>query len=162
MGRAQVAYRYSLLTNEDWGGLVENWEKDDEKREERRQRQRRRDRDPRELEEEVKLRKEVLGLMSSGQVGKAVQRVTSNGIADPRDSSVLNQLKAKFPQRRDRLPQSVPKVAPIESFKGLRESLLSQEPGKSPGSGGMRPEYLVVLGEKLEDQDISIFEKFGL
>ena len=31
VGRAQIAYRYNLLQNEDWGGLVELWERDEEK-----------------------------------------------------------------------------------------------------------------------------------
>ena len=31
-GRAQVAYRYTCLINEDWGSLVELWEKDQERR----------------------------------------------------------------------------------------------------------------------------------
>ena len=59
------------------------------------------------------------------------------------------------------MPHSVEKVAPIDSFQGLKESLLSLEAGTSPGSGGMRPEYLVVLGERLDQQSMDRLEQLG-
>ena len=56
----------------------------------------------------------------------------------------------------------MPKVAPLESFRGLRETLLALEPGTSPGSGGMRPEFLVALGERMEDEEVEVLERFGM
>ena len=53
-------------------------------------------------------------------------------------------------------------MSPIDSFQDLKESLLSLEPGKSPGSGGMRPEYLVALGERLEPEEIILLEQFSM
>ena len=100
--------------------------------------------------------------MGEGKVGKAMRRVTSHGLADPQDPSVVRQLREKFPSRQQELPASVPKVAPIESFRGLRETLLALEPGTSPGSGGMRPEYLVALGERMEDEEVEVLERFGM
>ena len=93
-----------------------------------------------------------------------MQRVTSHGLADIEDPDVLAQLKEKFPARQDVLPASVPLHTPIDSFAGLRESLLSQDAnrGSSPGSGGMRPEYLVALGERLDEREMENLEEFGL
>ena len=56
----------------------------------------------------------------------------------------------------------MPKLAPMDSFSQLREDLLSLEPGTSPGSGGCRPEYLVALGERMEDREIERLEAFSL
>ena len=57
-----------------------------------------------EVEEEVretrelnKQRKEVLGLMESGHLSKAMNRVTSHGLGDSWDPAVLEQLQLKFP-----------------------------------------------------------------
>ena len=56
-----------------------------------------------------------------------MNRVTSHGLASADDPAVRNQLQQKFPDRVDVLPDTVPKVKPIEAFGGLRESLLKQE-----------------------------------
>ena len=53
-------------------------------------------------------------------------------------------------------------MKPIESFRGLKESLLSLEPGKSAGSGGMKPEFLAALGEQLSESGLELLEQFGL
>ena len=84
-------------------------------------------------------------------------------IWDPQNT-LLAQLKEKFPARQDVLPASVPTHSPIDSFVGLRESLLSLDAnrGSSPGSGGMRPEYLVALGDRLDDREMENLEEFGL
>ena len=36
------------------------------------------------------------------------------------------------------------------------------EPGKSPGCGGMRPEYLTALGDRLDNRGLELLHKFGL
>ena len=159
VGRAQVAYRYSCLTEDDWGSLVELWERDTKRMLDRGRRVRR---EMDEKEALVKLRREVLGLFSSGQIGRGMRLVTSHGLADPQDPGVRAELQQKFPDRRYPLPDAVPKIKPIEKFRGLRESLLSLQPGTSPGSGGMRPEYLIALGERLEQTDLDLLEEFGL
>ena len=81
-GRQQVAYRYKCLTTLDWAALVAAWEKDRVAdsiwREERGRRRRERIvREDRERNEMVKLRKEVLALLESGQVSRAMGKVTS-------------------------------------------------------------------------------------
>ena len=102
----------------------------------------------------------LVSCISSGHVGRVMRRVTSHGLANAQDPAVVEQLRVKFPQRCHNLPISVPKVAAIESFGGLRESLLSLEPGTSPRSGGMRPEYLAAMGEMLEPAKVELLERF--
>ena len=41
VGRAQVAHRFNCITNDDWGGLVEAWESDVKKLQEKRRERRR-------------------------------------------------------------------------------------------------------------------------
>ena len=83
-------------------------------------------------------------------------------MADAFDQQVLEQVQAKFLPRKQDLQDSVPKTKIIDSLAFLRQTLLSLEPGTSPGSGGMRPKYHVALGERLEDSDIDLLEEFGL
>merc|ERR1711867_61898 len=136
---------------------VELWQEDEARRGGRRRRK------ERSSEEEVlALRREVLALLGEGKVGKAMRRVTSHGLADPQDPDVARQLREKFPDRQQELPASVPRVARIEAFRGLRETLLALEPGTSPGSGGLRPEFLVALGESMEDEEVEVLERLGM
>ena len=62
-----------------------------------------------EKRELVRLRREVVGLIEAGQLGKAMGRVTSYGLGNTDDPSVRHQLKVKFPARSRPLPHSVPK-----------------------------------------------------
>ena len=77
-GRKVVAKRYRLLSEGDWGGLVELWQEDEARRGGRRRRKERSSE-----EEKLALRREVLALLGDGKVGKAMRRVTSHGLADP-------------------------------------------------------------------------------
>merc|ERR1719318_311781 len=107
-------------------------------------------------------RREVLSLLQSGMVSKAMNRVTSYGVADCRDQGVQQQVKRKFPAREVPLPDQVSRHKAIDSFRDLRGSLLSLDAGISPGSGGIKNEYLVALGERMEDEGIKLLEQFGL
>ena len=157
VGRAQVAWRYNCVTSGDWGSLVEAWERDLKKeREDRKTRTRPGEKDM------TRLRRDVMGMFTKGKVGQGMRRVVSHGVADSQDEAVKAELQEKFLPRRHPMPISVKEVEPIESFRGLRESLLSLEPGKSPGCGGMRPEYLIALGDRLDDRGMMLLEKFGL
>ena len=167
VGRQQVAYRYNCLTTLNWAALVTAWEKDREKeaalREERGRSSRvRLVREDRERNELVKVRKEVLALLESGQVSRAMGRVTSNGVGDCSDPDIQRQVRDKFPQRVQPLPDKVLATRPIDSFRDLRGSLLSLDAGVSPGSGGLRNEYLVALGERLDDEGLRLLEEFAL
>ena len=116
----------------------------------------------REEREVARLRREVIGLIESGQLGKAMGRVTSFGLGDIEDPLIKQQLRDKFPQRSHPLPDSVTSINPIDSFRNLRESLLTLNHGTAPGSGGIRNEFLTVLGERMNDQQIKLLEDLGL
>ena len=164
-GRNEVASRFNAVTRQDWGTLVEFWEKDKAKvsasRERRRKRRRNEPESGREAEQE-KRRREVVALISSGQISRAMSRVTSHGVASMNDPAVLAQVAAKYPARGRPLPDKVPKGQPVEHLRGLRDSLKALLPGSAPGCGGMRPEFLKVIGEDMEEEDMLVLEEFGL
>ena len=97
-----------------------------------------------------------------GQLAKAMGRVTSFGLGDIEDPLIKQQLRDKFPPRYHPLPESVASSYPIDSFRNLRESLLTLNHGTAPGSGGIRNEFLTVLGERMTDQQIKLLEDLGL
>ena len=113
-------------------------------------------------ESTFKLRRTVVRMIESGQLGKAMTRVTSYGLGDLNLPQVKNQLSLKFPGRKQALPKAVPKINPIDHFIDLRASLLSTTSGTAPGAGGIRNEFLQALGERLEDSEIKLLEEFGL
>ena len=72
----------------------------------------------------------------------------------------MDQVRAKYPQRGRDLPESVVYGKLVENLKGPRESPLQLERGKSPGNGGLRSEYLIVLAEMMTDTQMDLFESF--
>lgn len=102
--------------------MVEAWQTDLERREERSTAQ---GRSSNQTDDTDKQRREVLGLVHSGQPGRAMRRVVSHGVADAHIPEVQAQLRQKFPDRPSTMNNAVEKVAPINSFQGLKESLLS-------------------------------------
>ena len=164
-GRVEVANRYSCVLEEDWPGLVDRWMRDKQKREEKFEaRKRRPDKKNAESEQRElsKQRRAVLSLIESGQLGKAMGRVTSFGLGDISDQALKDQLSEKFPPRQRPVQETVPNIKPIDSFKNMRRSLLSLNPGTAAGSGGLKNEYLIALGERMEESEIKLLEEFGL
>ena len=66
--------------------------------------------------------------------------LVSNGVAD------INELKEKYPERSRLLPESVMCGEALHSMSGLRDELKNLVSGKAPGCGGLRPEYLSMIG----------------
>ena len=164
-GRVEVASRYNCVLEEDWAGLIDRWERDKLKRDEKfaaRRSRPNKQSEEYEQKELAKQRRVVIGLIEAGQLGKAMGRVTSHGLGDIREQDVKDQLSEKFPPRQRPLPDTVSNIKPIDSFRNLRSSLLSLNPGTAAGSGGLRNEYLVAMGERMEDQELNLLEEFGL
>ena len=113
-------------------------------------------------DDQNKRRREVVSLIAAGQISKAMSRVTSHGLASMEDAAVLAQVAAKYPPRGRPLPAKVPKGQPVEHLRALRDRLKALLPGSSPGCGGMRPEYLRLIGEFMEEDDMVLLEDFGL
>ena len=160
--RGEVAKRFNTLGQErNWGKIVELWEVD-RGRERRRREGRPKPREEGEEEKMARLRREVVGLINQGKISKALQRVTSCGVASVEDPAVLAMLQSKYPARGKPLPARVTKGQCVDGLAGLRESLLKLEPGVSAGTGGMKAEYLITLAERLEDQGMDLLEEFGM
>ena len=68
----------------------------------------------------------------------------------------------KYPLRWEGLKERVKLGNPINNLNSLRDSLLDLKKGGSPGSGGLRAEYLITLAETLDDDKMSALESFGL
>ena len=80
--------------------------------------------------------------MSKGQVGRGARRITSNGVASTSDPWTLAALLTKYVARTREIPGSVSCSQCVDNLDGLRETILDLEPGVSPGTGGMKNEYL--------------------
>ena len=72
-------------------------------------------------------------------------------------------MATKYPERSTVFPATVVKGRTVEHLRGLRESFLkmSKRRGKAPGTGGLRGEFLQVLGELLGDEHMGMLEDFG-
>ena len=107
-------------------------------------------------------RKAALVHLSKGQVSKAVSRLTSHGVADTRNPTVMAALKSKYIARSRELPASVTMGQPVDNVAGLKDALLNLATGTSPGTGGMRPEFLTTLAEVMEEGDMTKLEDFSM
>ena len=101
-------------------------------------------------------------MLSRGQIGRAVRRICSSGVASMDDPQVRNALQDKYKPREKDLPASVTKGQCIQSLGGLRESLLGLATGVSPGFGGLRNEHLRCFAETGEEDDLKAMESFSL
>ena len=109
-----------------------------------------------------KKRETVLGLVSRGQVGRGARRIDSNGVASMDSPATMTALRSKYPDRDRLLPLTVTRGQCVDSLTGLRESWLKLERGVSPGTGGMRNEYLTILAEVWGEEEMGRMEEFGL
>ena len=71
-------------------------------------------------------------------------------------------LRSKYTRRTEEIPAYVPKGQAVDDLRGLRESLLGLEPGKAPGAGGMRPEFLICLAEVFNNEEMDLLQDFGM
>ena len=111
---------------------------------------------------EAKLRKTVLAMLSRGQIGRAVRRICSNGVASLEDPEIRAILQTKYKAREKDIPRSVTKGECLQSLGGLRESLLGLGTGVSAGFGGLRNEHLRCFAEIAEEEDMGTLETFSL
>ena len=166
-GRGMVNQRFNCLAKDkDWGKLVLLWEEDKrlaDEEEARRNRSRQAAGEDKSEEHKLDLkRRQVLKLFAKGQVSRGVDRISSRGVADIRDQNVRDQLSAKYPVRAKELPDTVRKESPVPNMAGLRETLAGLEKGVSPGTGGLRPEFLTTLAEVMNDDSMNLLESFAM
>jgi hypothetical protein len=156
-GKGQIRRRVNCLVRDDWGGLLDLLVKDCQlaKKEKRKGRQT-------ETPELEKKRRSALILLAKGPISKAAKRINSTGIANIEDPAILAQMRSKYPDRGRPLPQSVSRGQCVDNLAGLRDNLLSLKGGISPGTGGMRNEYLTCLAEIWEPDKMGLLEHFGI
>ena len=140
-GRNLVAQRFNSLVEGNWGRLVTLWESD--RKFAREIKEKRRPNSDNKQEDLERKSKSAVNLIAKGRVSKAMNRINSHGLASMLDPVVMQQVNAKYPKTGRPLPASVTRGKPAENLKGLRDSLLGLETGKSPGTGGLRSEYLI-------------------
>lgn len=163
-GRAEVAGRFRAASDDNWGFLITTLMADRVREERRRQTESRREARPAMSEEETKRqkRKVALTLLAKGQISKAVSRLTSHGVADTKDPNVMAGLRSKYVRRSRELPAMVTIGQPVDSVTGLKEELLSLGTGTSPGTGGMRGEFLTGLAEVWNEVEMAKLEDFSM
>ena len=60
------------------------------------------------------------------------------------------------------LPATASKGQIVDNLGGLKEALVALELGSVPGTGGMRPEFLVTLGKEMSEEDMGRMEEHGM
>ena len=157
-----MAGRFRTAVEDNWGFLITSLMADIAREERRKQTESRRVARPAMSEEEIKRqkRKAALTHLAKGQVSKAVSRLTSHGVADTRNPTVMSQLKSKYVRRSRELPASVTIGQPVDNVGGLKEALLSLGTGSAPGTGGMRGEFLTTLAEVMQEGEMTRLEDF--
>ena len=102
-----------------------------------------------ETEKRKDQRKVALAHLSKGEIGKAVSRLTSFGVASTKDPDVMAALRAKNMERGKELPATVVMGQPLDSLGGLQETLLNLPTAVSSGTGGLRATCLFTRLESL-------------
>ena len=85
----------------------------------------------------------------------------SNGVAPMSDPLVQQQMAAKYPARVKEIPARVLKGQAVPNFRGLRKGLDTRRRRRSAGCGGLRGEFLRVVGEQLEAEHMRLLEDWA-
>ena len=103
-----LAARFDCLLRGDWGTLLELWQADRAALVSRQGgKKSQKKEDP--AVSEAKLRKTVLAMLSRGQIGRAVRRICSNGVASLEDPEIRAILQTKYKAREKDIPRSAPR-----------------------------------------------------
>ena len=167
MGRGEIQARFAALARGDWGRLVTMWRSDLNAvmaREERRDRQQGRvmtSLQKKEMEED-RTKRQALQLIGTYEVGKAEDRMNSDGVASLTDPMVQQQMASKYPPREREIPDRVLKGQAVPILRGLRKGLQTVRRKRASGCGGLRAEFLQVIGEHMEAEHLQLLEAWGL
>ena len=148
-GIRNIKKRFDCVVNDNYEELIRLWRLDREAAE--RKKEGRRQKPPDKSAEDPKKTRQAVSLISKGYISKATNRMISNGVADINNPATKASLGEKYPPRGRPMPEFVTKGEPVESMRGLRDVFLNLKGGTAPGTGGMRPEYLVSLAETWEE-----------
>ena len=152
-GQQLVKRRFDCIVAEDYGRLIEIFKSDREvvtlKNEKRKNivSQRQGGEDP------EKKTRNAISLISRGLISKAANRMTSFGVVNINDPVSKAALKSKYPSRGRGMQTHVTKGTPVDNFNGLSGEFHNLKSGVAPGTGGMRPEFLVSLAEVWDEEN---------
>ena len=142
-----VKKRFDCIINENYGELVTLWMKDREIA--MKKKTRNRIHDP--VYDSSSKTRQAVKLISKGYISKAINRITSHGVASLRDPVSKAALQAKYPLRGRNMPEQVTKGLAVDSMMPLKEAFLTLKGGVAPGTGQLRSEFLVALAEVWEE-----------
>ena len=156
-GYQVVKRRFDCIVTDDWSRLLELFEKErlivTEKNERRRNANKSAQEDP------EKITRNAISLISHGKISKCANRLNSFGVVDINNPQARDSLKSKYPVRGRKLQSSVTKGTAVESFRTIQNALMNLKGGVAPGTGGLRPEFLLKLTEVWkEDEHQEIWE----
>ena len=155
-----IKQRFNGVINGDYGLLVQLWMKDNElakKKEERRGR-------GNTASDISKKARQAVSLISKGFISKATNRMISHGVASIDDPISKAALASKYPPRTKEMPASVTRGQCVDTMRNMRDSWLALKGGVAPGTGQLRPEFLVTLAEVWEEDSDSweMVNSFGM
>ena len=147
-GVGQIKQRFNCIVRGDYGAVVKLWLDDMKVRGEK---DRRREGGGKPSKEDEKKTRQAVSFISRGWISKAVNRMTSNGVASLENRRVKASMEAKYPDRGKEMPARVSKGQCVDTMRTLREPLLALKRGVAPGTGQLRPEFLITLAEVWEE-----------
>ena len=162
---AAVGSRFQAVVDGDWGRILDLLNADKEENRRRAQARRSLRRRLRNVQDDKEKQREmVMWRVAMGEVGKAADRIRSPGVAsmDTDSPTVQATLQSKFPDRQRPMPATVTRGQIVDNLGGLKDALLELEPGTAPGVGGMRPEFLIILGKLMSEADMERLEEHGM
>ena len=146
-GMGLVKQRFDCIINENYGKLVKMWMLDRDNAEKKPRSYNTADQD----ERSANKTRQAVSLISKGYISKATNRIISHGVANLSDPISKTAIQSKYPARGRSMPLLVTKGHAVESMMSLREAFLTLKGGVAPGTGQLRPEFLVTLAEVWED-----------
>ena len=149
-GMGQIKKRFDCIAKENYAGLLTLLIHDKEAA--KNKEERRKNRGLPEEDSDKKTRQAV-SLISRGFISKASNRMISHGVASLDDPRSKAALQSKYPSRGKQMPASVTKGQAVHSMQTLRDAFLKLRGGVAPGTGQLRPEFLITLAEVWEEDD---------
>ena len=61
-------------------------------------------------------------------------------------------MRAKYPDRKVPITLVIEKQAPVDSYEGMVERITKLRKGAVPGTGGLRPEYVVSWSKEFSER----------
>ena len=152
-GMGLVKKRFDCIINDNYGELVNMWMRDRDIADKKKRKSNIHDQG----DVSANKTRQAVSLISRGYISKATNRIISHGVASLSDPRSKAALQSKYPARGRDMPVQVTKGYAVDSMMPLREAFLMLKGGVAPGTGQLRPEFLVTLAEVWEE-GINVWE----